>query len=148
MSLALAEMDTPLHAAAAAGEDRRVAWLRSQADSLYSQGYYDDSAQLYEQVEAALAARAAAGVSQWGSELPPLFLQLLFDYLKWKPAVCGKVWVVCSASGDVHDANCPRLTLRRWDRMEGKWGWFARVTTLRTPFPSVDENRGVGSLGR
>ena len=122
--------------------DRLVALLRARAAA-----NPNEAERLNAKADAAEAARAA-GVSQWGSELPPLFLQLLFDYLKWKPAVCGKVWAVCSAWGDVHDANCPRLTLRRWDGMEGKWGWFARVTTLRTPFPSVDENRGVGSLGR
>jgi hypothetical protein len=35
-------------------------------------------------VDAALAARAAA-VSQWGSELPPLFMQKVLELLKWEP---------------------------------------------------------------
>jgi hypothetical protein len=95
-------------------------------------------------VDAALAARAA-GVSPWGSELPPLFLQKVLELLQWRPAVCGVMRAVCSSWSDIVDALLPRLRPLRSVSvtMEGKLGWFESVTVVDL---TVCENGGAGVL--
>jgi hypothetical protein len=79
-------------------------------------------------VDAVLAARAA-GQSQWGSELPPLFLLLVLQYVRWNPAVCR---AVCSTWSSIHDALRPgRLrSVRSAVTMQGKLSWFKSLTEL------------------
>jgi hypothetical protein len=82
-------------------------------------------------VDAVLAARAA-GQSQWGSELPPLFLLLVLQYVRWHPAVCSVIRAVCSTWSSIHDALRPGGL---WPRrsavtMQGKLSWFKSLTEL------------------
>jgi hypothetical protein len=90
-----------------------------------------EAARLSAEVDAALAARAA-GQSQWGSELPPLFLLLVLEYVGWDPAVCRVIRAVCSTWSSIHDALRPgRLQPRRSAViMQGKLSWFKSVTEL------------------
>jgi hypothetical protein len=87
-------------------EDCRVARLRALAAARPT-----EAAQLNEEADAALLARAA-GQSLWGSELSPLFLRLVLERLQWEPAVCGVMRVVCSAWCSILDALLPRLVPR------------------------------------
>ena len=65
-----------------------------------------EAARLNAEVDVVLAARAA-GQSQWGSELPPLFLLLVLQYVRWNPAVCSVIRAVCSTWSSIHDALRP-----------------------------------------
>jgi hypothetical protein len=58
-------------------------------------------AQLNAEVDATMAARAA-GQSLWGTELRPLVLQKVLEYLQWEPAVCGVMRAVCSTWSSMH----------------------------------------------
>jgi hypothetical protein len=73
--------------------DCRVALLRARANALLSlprtRTLVAGAARLNAEADAVLAARAA-GQSQWGSELSPLFLQKLLELLRWKPVSCGR----------------------------------------------------------
>jgi Leucine-rich repeat (LRR) protein len=82
-------------------------------------------------VDAVLAARAA-GQSQWGSELPPLFLLLVLQCVGWSPAVCSVIRAVCSTWSSIHDALRPgRLGPRHSAvTMQGKLSWFKSLTEL------------------
>jgi hypothetical protein len=90
-----------------------------------------EAAQLNAEVDAVLAARAA-GQSQWGSELPPLFLLLVLQYVGWDPAVCRVIRAVCSTWSSIHDALRPgRLQARHSAvTMQGKLSWFKSLTEL------------------
>jgi hypothetical protein len=106
-------------------EDCRVARLRALAVARPT-----EAAWLNEEADATLAARAA-GQSLWGSELSPLFLQLVLERLQWEPAVCGVMRLVCSTWGSILDALLPRL--RPWGSaavMNGKLGWYQSVTEV------------------
>jgi hypothetical protein len=106
-------------------EDCRVARLRALA-----QARPTEAARLNEEADATLAARAA-GQSLWGSELSPLFLQLVLERLQWEPAVCGVMRLVCSTWGSILDALLPRLVPRgSASVMNGKLGWYQSVTEV------------------
>jgi hypothetical protein len=107
-------------------DDCRVAVLRARIAA-----HLSEVTRLNAEVEAVLAARAA-GVSPWGSELPPLIMQRVLEILQWEPAVCGNVRAVCSTWSSLHDALRPgRLQPRRsLALMEGKLGWLQSVTEL------------------
>ena len=80
-------------------DDCRVALQRARAVARPT-----EAAQLNAAVGAALVARAA-GESQWGSNLPPLFLQLVLELLQWEPAVCASCgWV--SPRGAASSTRC------------------------------------------
>jgi hypothetical protein len=117
-------------------DDRRVRLMLAQAAA-----HRSEAARLEAEVDAVLAARAA-GVSPWGSELPPLFLHKL---LQWEPAECGVMRAVCSSWSDIVDALLPRLRpLRSLSFiMEGKLGWFESVTVVDL---TGCENGGAGVL--
>jgi hypothetical protein len=108
-------------------EDCRVARLRARLQALRS-----EAAEVETELEAVLAARAA-GVSPWGSELLPLFLQQLLELLRWDKDTCRAIRATCSTWCGVHDALRPGgLELRGWMAgMEGKLGFFESVVTLR-----------------
>jgi hypothetical protein len=104
--------------------DRRVARMRARAAF-----YRSEAARLEAEADAAEAARAA-GVSLWGSDLPPLFLQMVLqrvgDRRTW-----GAIRATCSAWSSIVDAWCPALSVQRWTAMmEGKLEWFQSVTTV------------------
>jgi hypothetical protein len=88
-------------------------------------------ARLEAEVDAALAARAQ-GVSLWGSEMPPPFLQKVLELLQWNPAVCGIMRAVCSTWGSIVDALLPRLKPRRrsLEVMAGKMRLFESVAEV------------------
>jgi hypothetical protein len=118
-------------------DDRRVRLMLAQAAA-----HRSEAARLEAEVDAVLAARAA-GVSPWGSELPPL--QKVLELLQWEPAVCGVMRAVCSSWSDVVDALLPRLQPQRSLSviMEGKLGWFESVTVVDL---TECENGGAGVL--
>jgi len=107
--------------------DRRVAQKRARAAF-----HRSEAERLDAEADAAEAARAA-GVSQWGSELPPLFLLMVLKHLScpgmW-PRVFGAIRATCSTWSGIFDAWCPfTLQPRCWTAaMEGKMGWFPSVT--------------------
>jgi hypothetical protein len=106
------------------------------------------TARLKTATEAALAARAA-GVSQWGSELPPLFLQKVLrkvlELLQWQPAACGAMRAVCSTWCSIVDALLPKLQPQRsLAVMKGKMGWYQSMVELDLAFCM----NGCGSAGR
>jgi hypothetical protein len=106
-------------------DDCRVAVLRARIAA-----HLSEVTRLNAEVEAVLAARAA-GVSPWGSELPPLIMQRVLEILQWEPAVCGNVRAVCSTWSSLHDALRPgRLEPSGWAVLEGKLGWLQSVTEL------------------
>ena len=80
-----------------------------------------EAARLNAEVDVVLAARAA-GQSQWGSELPPLFLLLVLQCVGWDPAVCSVIRAVCSTWSSIHDALRPGRLLpsRSAVTMQGK----------------------------
>jgi hypothetical protein len=81
-------------------------------------------------LDATLAVRAAV-VSPWGSELPPLFLQKVLEYLQWDPAVCSVMRAVCSTWCSILDALLPRLVPRGSAAvMVGKLGWYQSLTEV------------------
>jgi hypothetical protein len=82
-----------------------------------------ESVRLEAEADAVLAARAA-GVSPWGSELLPLFLQQLLELLRWDKDTCRAIRATCSTWCGVHDALRPGgLELRGWMAgMGGSWG--------------------------
>jgi hypothetical protein len=91
-----------------------------------------EAARLNAEVDVVLAARAA-GQSQWGSELPPLFLLLVLQCVRWDPAVCSVIRAVCSTWSSIHDALRPgRLlsTAHSAVTMQGKVSWFKSLTEL------------------
>jgi hypothetical protein len=82
-----------------------------------------EAARLEAEADATLAVRAA-GESQWGSELPPLFMQKVLELLEWEPAIRA----VCTTWSSFHDALLPRLRpLRSLAAVEGKLGWCQSV---------------------
>jgi hypothetical protein len=108
--------------------DRRVAWMRARA------AYHrSEAARLDAEADAAAAARAA-GVSQWGSDLPPLFLQMVLDRVgahQWDLRAWGAMRATCSTWSSILDAWCRTLWIRRWTAvMEGKMEWFQSVTKV------------------
>ena len=108
----------------------RVALKRTRAAALVS-----EAARLAAEADAenvAVLAARAAGVSQWGSNLPPLVLQQVFQLLQWDPAVCGAIRLVCSTWSSLLDALYPgRLRPRRsLAVMVGKMGLFESVTEV------------------
>ena len=75
--------------------------------------------------------RQRAGVSKWGSELPPAFLRMVLEQLEWDAADCGAMRATCSMWSDIHDTWCPELYPVRWTAvMEGKMGRFPSVTKV------------------
>jgi hypothetical protein len=90
-----------------------------------------EAARLNAEVDVVLAARAA-GQSQWGSELPPLFLLLVLQYLRWDRAVCRAIRAVCSTWSSIHDALRPGSLWPRHSAviMQGKLSWFKSLTEL------------------
>ena len=90
-----------------------------------------EAARLNAEVDAVLAARAA-GQSQWGSELPPLFLLLVLQCVGWNPAVCSVIRAVCSTWSSIHDALRPGGLWQRRSAvtMQGKVSWFKSLTEL------------------
>jgi hypothetical protein len=90
-----------------------------------------EAARLNAEVDVVLAARAA-GQSQWGSELPPLFLLLVLQYVRWDPAVCRVIRAVCSTWSSIHDALRPGGLWPRHSAvtMQGKLSWFKSLTEL------------------
>jgi hypothetical protein len=120
-------------------DDRRVRQMLACAAA-----HRSEAARLEAEVDAVLAARAA-GVSPWGSELPPLVLQEVLELLQWQPAVCGVMRAVCSSWSDIVDALLPRLRPLRSVSvtMEGKLGWFESATVVDL---TVCENGGAGVL--
>jgi hypothetical protein len=107
-------------------EDCRVARLRALALARPT-----EAARLNAEVDVVLAARAA-GQSQWGSELPPLFLLLVLQYVRWDPAVCRVIRAVCSTWSSIHDALRPGglWPSRSAVTMQGKVSWFKSLTEL------------------
>jgi hypothetical protein len=103
-----------------------------------------EAAEVEAELEAVLAARAA-GVSPWGSELLPLFLQQLLEHLQWDKDTCRAIRATCSTWCGVHDALRPGgLKLRGWmTGMEGKLGFQARGET-----PPARRGQLLGSSGR
>jgi hypothetical protein len=111
-------------------DDCRVARLRARLQALRSEAAEVET-ELEAELEAVLAARAA-GVSPWGSELLPLFLQQLLEHLQWDKDTCRAIRATCSTWCGVHDALLPQLELRGWmTGMAGKLGFFQSVETLR-----------------
>jgi hypothetical protein len=108
-------------------DDSRVTWLRARAVA-----HRVEAARLDAEADATLAARAA-GVSRW-AEQPPLFLQQVLELLRWEPAVCSVMRLVCSTWGSILDALLPRPLTPRHSlavmTMEGKLGWFESVTVV------------------
>jgi hypothetical protein len=90
-----------------------------------------EAARLNAEVDAVLAARAA-GQSQWGSELPPLFLLLVLQYVRWDRAVCSVIRAVCSTWSSIHDALRPGglWPWRSAVTIQGKLSWFKSLTVL------------------
>jgi len=84
------------------GRQPRVALLRARAA-------------LNEEADTVEAARATGVMSKWGSELPPLFLQLVLERLQWAPAVCDTIRATCSTWGAIRDTLRPWLLPRRLD---------------------------------
>ena len=106
-------------------DDRRVArmWARVAF-------HRSEAARLEAEVHAVEAARGA-GVSQWGSEVPPLFLRMVLERLAGEREAHGAIRATCSTWGDIHDAWCPHLLPWCWTAvMEGKMPWFPSVTTV------------------
>jgi hypothetical protein len=119
-------------------KDCRVARLRALAVARPT-----EAARLNEEVDALLAARAA-GQSLWGSELSPLFLRLVLEYLQWDPAVCGVMRAVCSTWGSILDALLPRL--RPWGSatvMVGKLEWYQSVVEVNLTGCEEEDVSGV-----
>ena len=78
-----------------------------------------EAARLNAEVDAVLAPRAA-GQSQWGSELPPLFLLLVLQYVRCHPAVCSVMRAVCATWSSIHDALRPAAVAKA---LGGDHGW-------------------------
>jgi hypothetical protein len=129
-------------------EDCRVARLRALADALLSlprtRTLAAEAARLNAEADAVLAVRAA-GVSLWGSELPPLFLRLVLERLQWEPAVCGVMRAVCSTWCSILDALLPgRLSpTRSLAVMKGKLGWFQSLTEVDLTYCEEEDASGV-----
>jgi F-box/leucine-rich repeat protein 14 len=101
------------------------------------------AARLNAEADAVLAARAA-GQSQWGSELSPLFLQKLLELLRWEPAVCSIMQAVCSTWCSILDALLPRLHPRRsLAVMQGKLGWYQSVVEVDLSECEEEDASGV-----
>jgi hypothetical protein len=108
--------------------DRRVAWMRARAAF-----HRSEAARLEAEADAAEAARAAGG-SQWGSHLPPLFLQMVLKRV-WDERTRRAIRATCSTWSSIHDAWCPALRIRRWTAvMEGKLEWFQSLTTVHLQY--------------
>jgi len=129
--------------------DRRVARLRARAAAQPG-----EAARLEAEADAAEAARAA-GVSQWGSELPPDFLRMVLERLRRERRTTrGAIRATCSTWSSIFDAWCPfTLSPNRWTAvMEGKMQWFQSVTTVdllryeRGIYEQLTELRSMPSL--
>jgi hypothetical protein len=108
--------------------DRRVARMRERAAF-----HRSEAARLEAEADAAEAARAA-GASQWGSDLPPLFLQMVLEHVG-DERTWGAIRATCSTWSSIHDAWCPELWILRWTAvMEGKLEWFQSVTTVHLEY--------------
>jgi hypothetical protein len=106
-------------------EDCRVALQRALAVARPT-----EAARLNAEADDVLAARAE-GVSLWGSEVPPPFLQKVLELVQWEPAVCAVMRAVCSTWCSILDALLPRLYPRRsLAVMAGKIAWYQSVTEL------------------
>jgi hypothetical protein len=119
-------------------EDCRGARLRALAVARPT-----EAARLNAEADVTLAARAA-GQSQWGSELSPLFLRLVLEHLQWEPAVCGVMRLVCSTWCSILDALLPRL--RPWGSaavMVGKLGWYQSVVEVNLTRCEEEDVSGV-----
>ena len=77
--------------------DRRVARMRARAAF-----HRSEAARLEAEADAAEAARAAGG-SQWGSDLPPLFLQMVLERVGGQRA-WGAIRATCSTWSSILDA--------------------------------------------
>jgi hypothetical protein len=124
-------------------EDCRVARLRALAVARPT-----EAARLNAEADVVMAARAA-GQSLWGSELSPLFLRLVLEYLQWDPAVCGVMRAVCSTWCSLLDALLPRLRPRGSAAvMAGKLGWYQSVTEVNlTGCEEEDVSSVLAELG-
>jgi hypothetical protein len=131
-------------------EDCRAALLRAHADALLSRPrtrtLTAEAARLNAKADSTLAARAA-GVSQWGSELSPLFLQLVLELLNqptWGAAVLFVMRAVCSTWCSIIDAMLPRLRPRGSAAvMKGKLGWYQSLTELNLTRCMEEDVSGV-----
>ena len=106
--------------------DRRVVLLRKRAAF-----HRSEATRLEAEADAAEAARAT-GVSQWGSELPPLFLLMVLKRLWGHRGTYRAFRATCSTWSSIFDAWCPlTLSPKRWTAaMEGKMHWFQSVTRV------------------
>jgi len=106
--------------------DRRVVLLRKRAAF-----HRSEATRLEAEADAAEAARAT-GVSQWGSELPPLFLLMVLKRLWGHRGTYRAFRATCSTWSSIFDAWCPlTLSPKRWTAaMEGKMHWFQSVTMV------------------
>ena len=84
-------------------------------------------------------------MSQWGSDLPPLFLQMVLERLpKGDAGVWGAIQTTCSTWSSILDACCLALEIRSWTAvMEGKMAWFPSVT--RVNLRHCEEEKDVSS---
>jgi len=123
--------------------DRRVAQKRARAAF-----HRSEAERLDAEADAAEAARAA-GVSQWGSELPPLFLLMVLKRLSgmWRPRAFGAIRATCSTWSSIFDAWCPELVLPlRWTAvMADKMAWFPSVTTVDLTSMSLHREEHISS---
>jgi hypothetical protein len=132
-------------------DDCRVALHRARAAAHISEAarvaarMEAEAARLNAEADAAVAVRAA-GVSLWASELPPLVLQQVLELLKWQPAVCRAVRLVCFTWSSILDALYPgRLQLQysSFVVMKGKMAWFPSVTEVVLDGYEADGVSGV-----
>ena len=113
-------------------DDCRAAVLRARAAAHRSEEarHAAEAARLDAEADAVLAVRAA-GVSPWGSELPPPVMQQVLELLQWEPATCGVMRAVCSTWSSFLDSLLPRLRPRRsLAVMQGKLSWYQSVTEV------------------
>ena len=113
-------------------DDCRVAVLRASAAAHRSEEarHAAEAARLDAEADAVLAVRAA-GVSPWGSELPPPVMQQVLELLQWDPAVCSVMRAVSSTWSSFLDSLLPRLRPRRsLAVMQGKLSWYQSVTEV------------------
>jgi hypothetical protein len=100
-------------------------------------------ARLNAELKATLAVRAA-GVSRWGSELPPLFLQLVLERLQWDPAACAAIRAVCSTWCSILAALRPHLyPFGSATVMKGKLVWYQSVTEVDLAYCANVDVSGV-----
>jgi hypothetical protein len=113
-------------------DDCRVAVLRARAAAHRSEEarHAVEAARLDAEADAVLAVRAA-GVSPWGSELPPPVMQQVLELLQWEPDVCRVMRAVCSTWSSFLDSLLPELRpSRSLAVMQGKLSWYQSVTEV------------------